>query len=152
MIFPDPRLYGGVNRIRAHVPYEVPSSREADQKLQWFVFDDSAATESIYLIVTLNPLPGVLTGSKLSAHCQANQRDCPWRPSEADWARIAANVDVEVSVSRDQSFCQPQTGVERNSVDRGLGLPSSAPAPSVVKMNKSPRAGMLKTKVDLIHK
>lgn len=151
MIFPDPRLYGGDNRIRGHVPYEVPSSRETEPGSQWFVFDDKAATERLYLIVTRNPLQGVLTGEKLFAYCQVNPKECPWRPAVADWSRIADKVDVGVSVSRDRSFGQSQTDVERNSVDRGLGLPSGAPAPSVVKMNKSPKAEKFKTKVDLTH-
>ncbi|MEJ7709797.1 MAG: DUF4384 domain-containing protein [Pyrinomonadaceae bacterium] len=36
MLFPDPRLDGGTNRVRAHVPCEVPSSREANEQLRWF--------------------------------------------------------------------------------------------------------------------
>jgi hypothetical protein len=152
MIFPDARLSGGDNRIKAHVPYEVPSSQEADPRFRWFYFDDKPATERLYLVVTRSPLPGVLTAKSLVAHCRANPKDCPWRPSLEDWNKLAAKVDTGVSVSRGEAPGQIQTAVERDAVSRGLGLPPGAPAPSVVKMNTSPKAGMLMTAVDLAHK
>ena len=65
MIFPDARLNGGDNYIRAHVPNEAPSSREADPRFRWFIFDDKAATERIYLIIARKPLAGVPTEREL---------------------------------------------------------------------------------------
>jgi hypothetical protein len=152
MIFPDVRLNGGDNRIRAHVPCEVPSRREADPRFRWYYFDDKAATERLYVAVTRKPLPGVLTREALVAHCRANPGRCPWRPASATWKLLVAHVDAPTVVSQDQTFGQVQTEVEGDAVERGLGLPADAPAPSVVKISASPKAGVLFTMLDLIHK
>jgi len=152
MIFPDARLNGGDNRISAHVPCEVPSSQEVDPRFRWFYFDEKAATERLYLIVARKPVPGVLTGQALVAHCRAHPGGCPWRPASATWNLLAANVSELTLVSLDQTFGQAQTEVERDAVERGLGLPPDAPAPAVVKIGASPKAGMLMTTLDLIHK
>jgi Domain of unknown function (DUF4384) len=152
MIFPDARLHGGANYIRAHVPSEVPSSQEADPRFRWFYFDEKAATERLYLVVARKPLSGVLTGQSLVAYCRANPGGCPWRPAEATWSQLAANVSAPTLDSVEQTFGQAQTAVERDAVERGLGLPPGAPAPSVVKIGTSPKAVMLVTTFDLIHK
>lgn len=152
MIFPDARLHGGDNHIWAHVPYEVPSSQEADPRFRWFYFDEKAATERLYVVVTRKLLPGVLTRQALVAHCRANPEGCPWRPASATWNLLAANLSALTVASLDQTFGQAQTEVERDAVERGLGLPPDAPAPSVVKISASPKAGMLITILDLIHK
>jgi hypothetical protein len=152
MIFPDARLNGGDNRIQAHVPYEVPSSQEADPRFRWFYFDQQAATERLYLVVTRNPLPGVLTRQALVAHCRANPGGCPWRPASATWNLLAAKVSAPTLVSLEQTSGQAQTEVEQDAVERGLGLPPEAPAPAVVKISASPKAGMLIAVLDLIHK
>ncbi len=151
MIFPDPRLNNGRNKITAHVPYEAPSSRETDPSLRWFVFDEKAATERLYLVVTKRPLPGVPTGNGLVAYSQAKSTAGPWRPAEAAWTQIAANVD---SAREDKSgeFGQTLTAIEQEAVERGLGLGLNAPAPSVIRMSKSPQARQLVTMVALIHK
>jgi len=36
MIYPDARLDGGDNWIEAHVPVEIPSSEETEERLRWF--------------------------------------------------------------------------------------------------------------------
>ena len=38
MIYPDARLEGGENWIEAHVPIDVPSTLETDERLRWFQF------------------------------------------------------------------------------------------------------------------
>ena len=38
MIYPDARLDGGDNFIEAHVPVEIPSSEETEERLRWFEF------------------------------------------------------------------------------------------------------------------
>src|SRR5262249_40361914 len=72
MIFPDPRLKGGTNQIKAHVPYEVPSREEPGD--WWFFFDDKPGTERFYLMVTREPLVGVKTGETLIAYCNKNPK------------------------------------------------------------------------------
>jgi hypothetical protein len=38
MIYPDARLEGGEEWIEAHVPVDIPSTIEADERLRWFQF------------------------------------------------------------------------------------------------------------------
>lgn len=152
MIFPDARLNGGDNRITAHVPYEVPSRQEANPNNRWFIFDDKAATERLYVLVTRQPLSDVPTRKDLASYCQANPQSCPWRPSDTAWNQIAANADAPASVSQIIASGQAETAAEANAVSRGFGLSASAPAPSVVKMNASSKAPMVIMTVDLIHK
>jgi hypothetical protein len=61
-------------------------------------------------------------------------------------------VSAPTLVSLEQTSGQAQTEVEQDAVERGLGLPPEAPAPSVVKISASPKAGMLIAVLDLIHK
>lgn len=152
LIFPDTRLKGGSNRVIAHVPSEVPSSREADPRFQWFHFSGKAATERLYLVVTRQPLPGVLTGKELVAHCQAVPDGCPWRPTEIAWNRIVESANTAALVSRAKASGQEQTAVEREAVSRDLGLPPGAPTPSVITMSATLKAKMLTLTIDLIHK
>jgi hypothetical protein len=50
MLYPDVRLNGGANAVRAHVPYQVPSSLN-----DWFRFDANPATERLYIVVARKP-------------------------------------------------------------------------------------------------
>jgi hypothetical protein len=152
MIFPDARLNGGDNRILAHVPYEVPSRKEDDQRFRWFYFDKNAATEHLYVAITRRPLPGVPTREALVAHCRVSPGECPWRPPSATWKVLAARVNEATLVSLEQASGQGQTELEGDAVERGLGLPPDAPAPSVVKISASPKSGIIFTMLDLIHK
>lgn len=152
MIFPDPRLNGGNNRVAAHTPYEVPSSREPDPNFQWFWFDKIPATENVYVILTRNPLRGVATGEQLAKFCRSNLDGCPWKPPAEEWARLQSECDIGIVESRNNNFGQALSMVERNSATRGLGLPPNAPAPSIVRIKKSAKDAMLVTRMDLIHK
>jgi hypothetical protein len=152
MIFPDPRLQGGDNRIQAHVPYEAPSSREEDPDFRWFRFNENAGLESLYLIVTREPMSGVLTGEKLVDFCRERANDCPWKPSDSFWDQLLANANTETREGGNRASGRAQTSVERQAVARGLGLPQGAPKPQKVKMNTSPQSRMLMVRVDLVHK
>ncbi|HKX27534.1 MAG TPA: DUF4384 domain-containing protein [Blastocatellia bacterium] len=152
MIFPDPRLNGGLNRVTAHVPYEVPSSREANPKFRWFHFDDRAAMERLYLVVTRRPLPGVLIGGALVDHCRSTPESCPSKPTDLTWNRIEAGAETATLISQAQTTGQEQTAVEREAITRGLGLPSGAPAPSVVKLSSSAKTTLLTVAVEVVHK
>lgn len=150
MIFPDPRLKGGANQIKAHVPYEVPSREEAGD--WWFFFDNTPATERFYLIVAREPLAGVKTGETLVAFCGRSPQSCPWRPSATAWQGLIAKADPAPRVSRAGDSGAAQTAAEREAVTRGVELRPQAPAPSVVMVTTSPKAGMLVAQVTLAHK
>src|SRR5205085_3447738 len=52
MIFPDARLEAGENWVEAHVPMDVPSTVETDERLRWFQFYGNPATEHLFVVVT----------------------------------------------------------------------------------------------------
>jgi hypothetical protein len=153
MIFPDTRLGGGNNLIRAHVPYEIPSSKETSEEMRWFVFKDPPATERLYIVLARQPLTGVPTGEALASYCLDAQHTCPWRPATAVWTELRATQEREqVAVSRVKDQGRAQTTDEREATTRGLGLGAGAPTPSVIRMTASPNSKMLVTAIDLIHK
>jgi hypothetical protein len=152
MIFPDARLQGGNNFVQAHVPREVPSSREDDSEFRWFHFNQSVAIERFYLIVTRERLPDVLAEERLVAYCHDKPESCPWRPSAMQWKQLLTRADTAAHESQSRKFGQAQTTVERDRIVRDVGLPSGAPSPAKIKMNVSPQAEMLMMNVDLIHK
>jgi len=149
MIFPDARLKGGGNRIKAHTPFETPSRDEPGD--WWFFFDGRAATERFYLVVTREPLAEVKTGEALVAYCEENPKSCPWQPPKAVWNRLLALAGAATRLSRSREFGAAQTEVEREAVTRGVELRPGAPAPSVVKVSASSKAGMLVAQIALVH-
>jgi Domain of unknown function (DUF4384) len=152
MIYPDPRLDGGENWIEAHVPMEVPSSVESDERYHWFVFDNNPAIERLYVVVTREPLPIVPTGDELVKFCSANKDKCPWRPSVEVWVRVQDGSKAQVKVVASSNFGQAQTEKEQVATTRGLGLDQSAPQPAVIRMSASTNAPVLVTVLDLVHK
>ena len=152
MIYPDWRLAAGENEVEAHVPYEVPSGFEKDERLRWFTFDSNPATEHLYIVVTRDPLPAVPVGEALVTFCAGNKTKCPWQPSTEAWAQIQEALKAEVKVAAQTTFGQPQSDKEKVATTRGLGLDQSAPAPSVIRMKASTYAPVLVTVLDLVHK
>lgn len=153
MIFPDARLGRGNNFVRAHVPYEVPSNMEADERLRWFVFDGTPASERLYIVVTRQPLADIPAGETLVKFCQTEGNSCPWGPTKGIWAQLKnANDKDQVAVSRIKDEGRPQTSGERDAATRGLGLSQDAPGPSIIRMTASSTTGVLITAVDLVHK
>ncbi len=152
MIFPDVRLNEGDNRIEAHVPYEVPSSAERDERLRWFVFDAKPAAERLYIVVTREPLRGVPTGEELITYCHTNKGRCPWRPESAAWTLVQASVNARVTTDKSKTYGQAQTSSEKEATTRGIGLDQSAPEPSVIRMNVLSTERILVTALDLIHR
>jgi hypothetical protein len=152
MIYPDARLDGGENWIEAHVPMEVPSSEQSDDRYHWFVFDNNPATERLYVVVTREPLPAVPTGAELVKFCAANKDKCPWRPFSEVWTQVQDASRAEVRVVTSKTFGQSQTEKEQVATTRGLGLDQSAPQPAVIRMNAVTSAPVLVTVLDLIHK
>jgi hypothetical protein len=153
MIFPDARLNGGSNLVKAHVPYEIPSSQEATEAMRWFVFSDPPAAERLYIVLTRQPLPNVPTGGTLADYCFDKQHECPWHPASAMWTELkGAQEREQVAVSRVADQGRAQTADEREATTRGLGLGAGAPSPSVIRMTASSNSKMLVTTIDLIHK
>jgi hypothetical protein len=155
MIFPDARLKNGDNHIFAHVPYEVPANNEADERLRWFTFDAKPAIEQLYIVVARTPLQNVPTGAALVNYCRANQTICPWRPLEEIWAQMTTDAQkssTQVVMDKSSAYGQAQTASERAAVTRGLSLDKSAPSPSVIRMNVLSNAGILVTRLDLVHR
>ncbi len=153
MIYPDVKLEGGENWIEAHVPIDIPSTLEADERLQWFQFYGNAGTERLYVVVTRDPLPEVPIGESLMNYCRANKDKCPWKPPVEAWAQIqlAAKAEVRVVTSK-TSAGQVQTDKEQVAITRGLGLDQTAPQPSVIRMSAATNAPVLVTILDLVHK
>ena len=152
MIFPDARLDGGENWVEAHVPIEVPSSEEAEERLRWFEFYGDPGSDRIYIVVTREPLPLVPTGEELVAFCGMNKDKCPWQPPTDVWERIQKATTGQVKVATSQNFGQAQTERERVAMTRGLGLDKSMPQPSVIRINASSSEPLLVTVLDLVHK
>jgi hypothetical protein len=152
MIYPDPRLDAGDNSVEAHVPIEIPSSEETDERLRWFTFYGNGGNEHLYVVVTREPLNGVPTGDDLVGLCGTQKDKCPWHPSADVWAQVQDATKAEVKVITGKTFGQPQSDKEKVATTRGLGLDQSAPAPSVIRMNASTKAPVLVTVLDLIHK
>jgi hypothetical protein len=152
MIYPDPRLDGGENWIEAHVPLEVPSSGETDERLRWFTFYGNAGIERLYIVVTREPLGFVPTGNDLVVFCSASKDKCPWHPSAEVWARVQDATKAAVKVVTSKTFGQSQTDQEQVATTRGLGLDQSAPQPAVIRMSATTNAPVLVTVLDLVHK
>jgi hypothetical protein len=152
MIFPDARLEAGENWVEAHVPMDVPSTVETDERLKWFQFYGNPATEHVFVVLTREPLPDVPIAETLTARCSANKNDCPWHPTAEVWTRIQQAAKADVKVVTSNTSGQAQTEKEETAATRGLGLDQSAPQPSVIRMSASTSAPVLVTMLDLVHK
>ena len=152
MIYPDTRLEGGENWIEAHVPVDVPSTVETDERLKWFQFYGNPATEHLFIVVTREPLADVPIGDSLISFCTANKDRCPWHPSAEVWAQIQQAAKADVKVVTSNTVGQAQTEKEQVATTRGLGLDQTAPQPSVIRLSASTTASVLVTVLDLIHK
>jgi len=53
MLFPDPRINGGDNKIARGILYSVPGS-------QWFTFDNNPGTENLTVAVSRTPMKSVV--------------------------------------------------------------------------------------------
>jgi hypothetical protein len=151
MIYPDIRLDEGGNYIEAHVPIEIPSREEADERYRWFTFDNKPGTERLYIVFSREPLPAVPIEDDLVRYCGENGQNCPWHPSAALWSEVKAGLNARVQVVKAKSYGQTQTAGEQDAVNRGIGLTRSAPEPSVIRMNASATSGLLITVLELAH-
>ena len=152
MIFPDSRLEGGENWIAAHVPIDIPSTVETDERLRWFQFYGNPATEHLFVVVTREPLSEVPIEDALVNFCTANKDKCPWHPTVEVWTRIQQSAKADVKIVTNTTAGQAQSEKEQTATTRGLGLDQTAPQPSVIRMSASTTAPVLVTVLDLVHK
>lgn len=148
MIFPNPLIDDGENQIAAHTRDFVPADMET-----WFEFDAAAATETLYIVVSREPLAGVPAGDDLLRFCAGARHDCYWKPSIALFEKLKdASRDVRVNEGRNSQLAKLQSPSAVGGLTRGLKVKREEPAPSVVRVNGSAEASMLVTAIDLIHK
>ena len=148
MIYPDAQLDEAGNYLQAHVPFEIPSSGPADERLRWFAFDQVAGTERLFFVFTREPLSGIPIDDDLIALCKETKERCPVRPSDEVWAGVQKHMQEPLKTDKAQQFGSAQTASEGS---RGLGLSQEDPPPSLVMMASSTRSTLVAT-LDLIHK
>ena len=151
MIYPDAELDEAGNYLQAHVPFVIPSSLSADERLRWFAFDEVAGTERVFFVFTREPLSGIPIEDALIALCRDSKDRCPVRPSSEVWAVVQKEMQEPLKTDKSQQFGKAQTATEQDANARGLGLAKDDPQPSVVMMASSPRSTLVAT-LDLVHK
>jgi hypothetical protein len=152
MVYPDPQLDEAGNFIQAHVPFEIPSSLAAEERLRWLTFDDSAGTERLYFVFTRESLGDVPIEDDLIKYCREHKAQCPWHPAAELWARLQKEMEAPLRVDNSKNFEKGQTTAEHNAATRGIGLAKDDPEPSMVMMSASSGPGMLVTALELLHK
>jgi len=152
MIYPDAELDEAGNYIQGHVPWEIPSSVAAEERLRWFTFDQSSGAEKLYFVFTREPLSAVPIEDDLITYCRENKGGCPFKPATDVWAQIKKELDEPVKVARAERFGNSQTTPEHQAATRGIGLNRDDPEPSVIMLTASTSKNMLVATMDLIHK
>jgi len=151
MIYPHADLDEAGNYLQAHVPFEIPSSLSADERLRWFAFDEAVGTERLFFVFTREPLNGVPIEDDLIALCRESKERCPVRPSSDVWAVVQKEMQEPLKTDKTQQFGSTQTSTEQQATARGLGLSKDDPPPSLVMMASSARSTLVAT-LDLIHR
>ncbi len=152
MLYPDVRLSRGLNQILAHVPMELPSSRELNPQLQWFYFGNKPAIERLYFVVARAPLPGIPIGNELLAYCQQFPAACPWKPPLAAWQQLEGYLSsIPKQMSKLTRLGQSLTAGEGLAIQRDFGLKPTDPDPSLVQINTFADASLLIAQVNLVH-
>src|SRR6185369_9470408 len=151
MIYPHADLDEAGNYLQAHVPFEIPSSVSAEERLRWFAFDETAGTERLFFVFTREPLSGVPIDDDLIALCKESKEKCPVRPSTEVWAVVQKQMQEPLMTDKTKQFGEAQTATEAQARSRGLGLSKEDPPPSLVMMASSSRSTLVAT-LDLIHK
>ena len=151
LIYPSAELDEAGNYLQAHVPFEIPSSASADERLRWFAFDQTAGTERLFFVFTREPLSGIPIDDDLIALCKESKERCPVRPSSEVWAVVQKEMQAPLKTDKAQQFGSAQTTTEQQATARGLGLSKEDPPPSLVMMASASRPTLVAT-LDLIHK
>src|SRR5258705_3730769 len=151
MLYPSPELDEAGNYIQAHVPFEIPSSLAAQERLRWFVFDEHGGNERLYFVFSREPLAGVPLEDDLITYCRDAKPPCSWQPAAAVWSQIRMKMDQPLQIDKAQRYDKAQTDTEHQATTRGIGLAKDDPQPSLIMMAASSNTSMLVTTLDLIH-
>jgi hypothetical protein len=151
MIYPDQELDEAGNYIQAHVPFEIPSSLGAEERLRWLTFDQHPGAEKLYFVFTREPLAGAPIEDDLISFCRENANKCPWHPSSELWAVIQKELSEAGQSSAAVGIGKSQTSKEHNAATRGIGLNRDDPEPSLIMLTASSSKTILVTTVDLVH-
>ena len=155
LLYPNTRLNQGRNKVKAHVPFELPSAQEKEKEARWFTFEGSTGVEQIYIVLSRQPLKSLpINKIDLASYCAKNQNatsKCPL-PDET-WSGIKAlDLKEQVFVAKSTAeIGQKQSKAEQPTTSRGFGLAPQAPAPTVVFMNVSEARNLLFAKLELKH-
>src|SRR5215211_7254288 len=122
MIYPDAQLDEAGNYIKAHVPWEIPSTASDEERLRWLVFDDVPGTERLFFVVTREPLKDVPTEDELITFCKNPGGSCPWRPSTEIWEAIQKQMQEPLKKDTNGRYGRAQTKPEQQASTRGLSL------------------------------
>jgi hypothetical protein len=152
MLYPDPDLDEAGNYFQAHVPFEIPSSVAAEERLRWFTFDEHPGAEKLYFVFTREPLTAVPMEDDLITYCRDNDGKCPWHPGADVWAQIQNELNEPVNVAKVEGLGSAQTSSEHRAATRGIGLNRDDPEPSLIMLTASTSKNMLVAAVDLIHR
>lgn len=151
MIYPDADLDEAGNYLQAHVPFEIPSSLAAEERLRWLVFDENAGNERLFFVFTKEPLTGLPIEDDLIALCRDSKPACPVKPNADVWAQVQNELKQPLLSNTSAQNGQAQTQSEQQASTRGLGLAKDDPQPSLIMMASS-KTSRLVTTLDLVHK
>jgi hypothetical protein len=152
MIYPDPELDEAGNYIQAHVPFEIPSSVAAEERLRWFTFDQYAGAEKLYFVFTREPLSGTPIEDDLVSFCRDNASKCPWHPAAETWAAIQKELGEPVKVAKAERQGASETSAEHRGATRGIGLNRDDPEPTLIMLTASTNKKILVATLELVHK
>jgi len=151
MIYPDKDLDEAGNYIKAHVPWEIPSSAADEERLRWLVFDENPGNERLFFVFTREPLDSVPIEDDLISFCKNSSGACPWRPTAELWDTVKKQMQEPLATDKNGRYGRAQTAPEQQASTRGLSLAKDDPEPSLIMMASS-KSPMLVTALDLIHK
>jgi len=150
MLYPNPELDKAGNYIRSHVPFEIPSSEAAEERLRWFVFDEQGGDERLYFVFLREPLAGVPFEDDLIRYCRDAKPACPLHPAAEVWNRVKSQLDQPLQIDKSERYGKAQTDSEHEATTRGIGLAKDDPPPSLILMASS-TSSILVTRLDLVH-
>jgi Domain of unknown function (DUF4384) len=150
MIYPNAELDEAGNYLQAHVPFEIPSSAAAEERLRWLAFDENAGDERLFFVFTREPLAGIPIEDELISYC-GDKKGCSWRATDEIWSQIQKEMSQPLKTDKEKQYGAPQTEREQQASSRGLGLAKDDPPPSLIMM-ASAKTSRLVTTLDLVHK
>jgi hypothetical protein len=151
MVYPDQELDEAGNYVQAHVPFELPSSLAAEERLRWLTFDQYPGTEKLYFVFTREPLAGAPIEDDLLSFCRENSGKCPWHPSPELWAQIQKELSESKQTAKAVGVGTSQTSNEQRAATRGIGLNRDDPEPSLIMLSATSSKTILVTALELTH-